>query len=44
MIDPHFLNGIFVSLSLTKNAFIWEEDRCPYKSFQNNFSSDSATL
>ena len=46
MIDPHFSNeiSVVISLSSTRNALIWEEDRCPFKSFQNNFSSDSAAL
>ena len=33
-----------ISLSSTRNALIWEEDGCPFKRFQNNFSSDSAAL
>ena len=33
-----------ISLSFTRHTLIWEEDRCPFRSFQNNFSSDSAAL
>ena len=46
MIRPHFTNEVFsvINLPSKKNALISELERCPFSSFQNDFSSESAAL